>query len=97
MARPQSRYVCQACGESFLRWEGQCRACEGWNTLVETVIHEPTTLRAGDRAGAATAPAPTGLAGIAEADLPRLGLGIAEFDRVLGGDAEKTMEANTEG
>ena len=26
-ARPQSRYVCQACAESFLRWEGQCRAC----------------------------------------------------------------------
>ena len=22
----QSRFVCQACGEAFLRWEGQCRA-----------------------------------------------------------------------
>jgi DNA repair protein RadA/Sms len=35
MARPQSRFVCQSCGESFLRWEGQCRACDGWNTLVD--------------------------------------------------------------
>ena len=42
MARPQSRFVCQSCGESFLRWEGQCRACDGWNTLVETVVREPS-------------------------------------------------------
>ena len=25
--RAQTRFVCQSCGESFLRWEGQCRAC----------------------------------------------------------------------
>ena len=42
MARPQSRFVCQSCGEAFLRWEGQCRNCGGWNTLVETVVREPT-------------------------------------------------------
>ena len=29
MARSRSRYVCQTCGEAFLRWEGQCRACGG--------------------------------------------------------------------
>ena len=40
MARPQSRYVCQACGEAFLRWEGQCRACGGWNSLVEQIVRE---------------------------------------------------------
>jgi DNA repair protein RadA/Sms len=85
VARPQSRFVCQACGESFLRWEGQCRACEGWNTLVETVVHERSRAERAITRGAATATTPTGLAGIAEADLPRLGLGIAEFDRVLGG------------
>jgi len=42
MARPQSRYICQRCAETFVRWEGQCRACGGWNTLVETVVREPT-------------------------------------------------------
>ncbi len=88
MARPQSRFVCQSCGEVFLRWEGQCRACEGWNTLVETVIREPAhserTIARGSPAGAG-AGAPEGLAGIADADLPRLSLGIAELDRVLGG------------
>ena len=51
MARTQSRYVCQACGETFLRWEGQCRSCGAWNTLVETLVHE----RAGGARAAAKA------------------------------------------
>jgi hypothetical protein len=28
----------QACGADFPRWEGQCRSCAAWNTLVETVV-----------------------------------------------------------
>ena len=86
MARPQSRFVCQSCGESFLRWEGQCRACAGWNTLVETVVREPgRAQRATSRASVTATTSPTGLAGIADADLPRLSLGMDELDRVLGG------------
>jgi DNA repair protein RadA/Sms len=85
MARPQSRFVCQQCGEAFLRWEGQCRACEGWNTLVETVIREPARSERAIARGPSAAAGSSALAGIADADLPRLGLGIAEFDRVLGG------------
>jgi DNA repair protein RadA/Sms len=85
MARPQSRFVCQACGESFVRWEGQCRACEGWNTLVETVVRAPTRSERAVARGPSAAASPSGLAGIADADLPRLSLGIGELDRVLGG------------
>ena len=44
MAKTQSRYVCQACGDAFLRWEGQCRTCGAWNTLVETVVREAAAL-----------------------------------------------------
>ena len=86
MARPTSRYVCQACGESFLRWEGQCRACGAWNTLVETLVREPTRARpaapgsAGDGASV-----PTPLSGLAEPPLVRRPTGIGELDRVLGG------------
>jgi DNA repair protein RadA/Sms len=85
MARPQSRFVCQQCGESFLRWEGQCRACDGWNTLVETVVREPSRSERAIARGSPSPATPSGLAGIADADLPRLSVGIAEFDRVLGG------------
>ena len=86
MARPQSRFICQSCGASFVRWEGQCRDCEGWNTLVETVVREPgRSGRMADRRPLAGEAVPIGLARIADVDLPRLSLGIAELDRVLGG------------
>ena len=85
MARPTSRFVCQSCGEAFLRWEGQCRACGEWNSLVETVVRAkpagPRALRAGVTEGSSPLP----LAAIGEADLPRLPTGIGELDRVLGG------------
>jgi DNA repair protein RadA/Sms len=84
MARPQSRYICQRCAETFVRWEGQCRACGEWNSLVETIVREPS--RAERHAGVANVLAePARLGHIAETDLPRLSLGIAELDRVLGG------------
>ncbi len=84
MARPQSRFICQRCAESFLRWEGQCRACGEWNSLVETIVREPSRTARGAQAPDGEAAA-VSLAQIAEADLPRIGLGIAELDRVLGG------------
>jgi DNA repair protein RadA/Sms len=82
-AKSQSRYVCQACGESFLRWEGQCRACSAWNSLVETVVREPRRATAGAAAsGGAQA---TALRAVVEPDVPRRAIGIRELDRVLGG------------
>jgi DNA repair protein RadA/Sms len=87
VARTQSRYVCQSCGDAFLRWEGQCRTCGTWNSLVETLVREPSrSTRAEARAAApGLGPAPAPLAGFAEPPLPRLSVGIGELDRVLGG------------
>ena len=84
MARAQTRFVCQACGADFLRWEGQCRSCAAWNTLVETVV----TARASARASAARsarAAQPVPLSAPAEKPTPRLSTGMRELDRVLGG------------
>ncbi len=83
MARLQSRYVCQACGEEFLRWEGQCRACEAWNTLVETLVREATPASRGRAVGPRAEPVP--LESLADEDIARLSTGLAELDRVLGG------------
>ncbi len=86
MARPHSLYVCQTCAESFPRWEGQCPSCGAWNTLVETVVRDQA--RRQRTAGRGPAPAgarAVGLAAIADADLPRLSVGMDELDRVLGG------------
>src|SRR5262245_30319636 len=89
MARPESRYVCGNCGDSFLRWEGQCRTCGTWNSLVETVVREPS--RAAKARARAVGPGARGpsvaqpLAAIGAEELPRLPIGIDELDRVLGG------------
>ncbi len=84
MARTQSRYVCQTCGASVLRWEGQCRTCGEWNTLVETVVRdEPRTRPTAVSAGSA-APVPLSHVGEADAEVRRP-VGIGEMDRVLGG------------
>ncbi|HVI04681.1 MAG TPA: hypothetical protein VM711_01125, partial [Sphingomicrobium sp.] len=35
MAKPKSRYVCQACGSVSSRWQGQCPDCSEWNTFAQ--------------------------------------------------------------
>src|SRR5689334_18356043 len=85
MARAQSRFVCQACGADYPRWEGQCRSCAAWNTLVETVVAaRPRGLRASTGAIAGV-PAPVALSAAADGPVDRLTTGFVELDRVLGG------------
>ena len=86
MARTQSRFVCQSCGAAVLRWEGQCRTCGEWNTLVETVVRDEPRPRASAAAlaGAGAPPVPLSAAGAGETTLRRP-VGIGELDRVLGG------------
>ena len=84
--RGQTRYVCQSCGEAFLRWEGQCRACSAWNSLVETVVRaEPKPPRLAVGPGVGGAVATSRLGDVGSEDGARLTIGIAELDRVLGG------------
>jgi DNA repair protein RadA/Sms len=82
MARPESRYVCGTCGTTSLRWEGQCRSCGGWNTLVETPVERA---RPKARRAPVAAPALTPLSSVAAHDTERLVIGLREVDRVLGG------------
>ena len=85
MARPKKRYVCQACGSISSRWQGQCAECGEWNSLVEDSagVVTPFSARHDLRSGGRRVE----LVGLeAESVLPeRVGTGIAEFDRALGG------------
>jgi DNA repair protein RadA/Sms len=84
VARAQSRYVCQSCGTAVLRWEGQCRTCGEWNTLVETVVRDEPRVRTAGAPGPGATPVPLSHAGEGEAEVRRP-VGIGELDRVLGG------------
>ncbi len=85
MAKPQKRYVCQACGSVASRWQGQCADCSEWNTLVEeagavvTPFAAKHSLQTGGRSIQLSALN-------ADVTLPaRMTTGIAEFDRAMGG------------
>jgi DNA repair protein RadA/Sms len=84
-AKASSRYICQACGASQLRWEGQCRACNAWNSLVETVVREEPRKRSATVAAVAGGAVPRSLRDLHEAEPVRVSTGIGELDRVLGG------------
>ena len=88
MARTQSRYVCQSCGAAVVRWEGQCRTCGDWNTLVETVVREssrPRALKGSTRGPGAATPVALSAAGAIEDDELRRPVGNGELVRVQGG------------
>jgi DNA repair protein RadA/Sms len=84
VSRTQSRYVCQSCGAAVLRWEGQCRTCGEWNTLVETVVRDQPRARPASAAASSAKPVPLSHAGEGDAEVRRP-IGIGELDRVLGG------------
>ncbi|MCC7008748.1 MAG: DNA repair protein RadA [Acidobacteria bacterium] len=83
MKPPKTLYACQSCGATSQKWLGRCPECGGWNTFVEELAAVEPASR-----GAAPALGGQGARLYAEVDAPvsvRLGTGISEFDRVLGG------------
>ena len=81
MAKTKTLYVCQACGGSSPKWQGQCPACDAWNTLEESLA-ETANHRFH---GLAKSIPRQRLVSIEAQDSPRLPTGIVELDRVLGG------------
>lgn len=73
-------YVCSACGEEYLRWQGKCDNCGNWNTLKEFQVSKSKYQP--DKAVAAI---PQELSKITIKNFKRSSTAISEFDRVLGG------------
>ena len=79
MAKVRTIYVCNQCGGTSPKWQGQCPDCGSWNALEEA-REEPAA-----RASTWTGEAPR-LVSEVEADVEaRWPTGIGELDRVLGG------------
>lgn len=79
MAKNSSKFVCYECGYETPKWMGKCPACNEWNTLVEEVEEKRLRSAPGKRLEAVP------LDSIGDQDVYRLGSGIGELDRVLGG------------
>ena len=73
-------YFCSQCGAEHPKWQGQCRDCGGWNSLIE----ERVSPKSKTRAAVAQIETAT-LAQITHERLQGYESGLAEFDRVLGG------------
>jgi DNA repair protein RadA/Sms len=83
VARAERRFACGTCGALSIRWEGQCRSCGEWNTLVEVPAGERSPRSRRD--APVDPPSGTLLAAVGGAPAKRLVSGIGELDRVLGG------------
>ncbi len=82
MSNPRTQFVCNACGGSAVKWQGQCPHCGAWNTLIETRSEGGAHRR---RASALAGASARTIGEVTVADPRRLLTGIEEFDRVLGG------------
>ncbi|HQR23680.1 MAG TPA: DNA repair protein RadA [Steroidobacteraceae bacterium] len=82
MARSRTSYVCGSCGAATPQWQGQCPACQAWNTLelAASSIASPAARR-----GTAAAATSLAVSEVGDDSELRAATGIGELDRVLGG------------
>jgi len=81
VAKTKTIYTCSECGGQSPKWQGQCPACNAWNTLVETIAES-----AKPRYQALAASSQVQMLGEVEgAEASRIPTTLGELDRVLGG------------
>ena len=85
-------YVCDYCGQESAKWVGKCPACNRWNTMKEMVLHVEKAQSTATKAALQAAGIDTGkrvrpirVHDIHAQDEPRMDMGDAELNRVLGG------------
>ncbi|MDX2271627.1 MAG: DNA repair protein RadA [Cyanobacteriota bacterium] len=90
MAKAKSEWVCNNCGEKFVRYLGRCSNCDSWGSLTEVALAVATkSTRPQVGSIAKLSPGSPQLAvplpEVRPDPQPRLTSGFGEFDRVLGG------------
>ncbi len=89
MAKTKTAYVCNDCGAEHTQWQGQCVACNAWNSLTRISLggaKAPSAPQQFKREGYAGALASVQTLGeINLEEQPRFSTTVGEFDRVLGG------------
>ncbi len=87
MAKAKQVFFCQECGYESSKWMGQCPGCKAWNTFVEEKVVTGARKTAGKAAVLNSAPA--SILEVTTGEETRIGTGMSEFDRVLGGGIVK--------
>lgn len=82
MAKAKAIFTCEACGAQQPKWQGQCPECGAWNTLVEARSQPADRARRVHYAGQVEL---SRLDRLEVGGVERLGSGLGELDRVLGG------------
>jgi DNA repair protein RadA/Sms len=84
MAKLKSVYFCTECGNETPRWQGQCPACNAWNSLAEEPKQATRREKRTTATAAMTAEA-VQLEDVTGAETLRWSTGLRELDFVLGG------------
>ncbi|MCF8223807.1 MAG: DNA repair protein RadA [Bacteroidales bacterium] len=82
MAKNKTVYVCNNCGAESSKWIGRCNSCGQWNTYVEQVISTGPVKQASYSGETVK---PRLLNDITASAGQRIGSGMKETDRILGG------------
>lgn len=80
MKAPKKVFVCRECGSESIKWLGKCPDCFGWNTFDEVEIKDSLSKASSGFKNHAEK--------FSELRMPeylRVGTGMQELDRVLGG------------
>lgn len=82
----KTQYQCTDCGITELKWVGQCNGCNAWNTLTKITIEKALKTQSLRTKDYTTSPVEACyLHEIDTKESLRLGTGMVEFDRVVGG------------
>ncbi|WP_166259024.1 DNA repair protein RadA [Marinobacter salicampi] len=91
MAKTRTAYVCTECGADYSKWQGQCTACQAWNTITEVRGVSGSSGGSGGSRGArfegfaGSLAAVQTLGSVSLSEQSRISSGMQELDRVLGG------------
>ncbi|AEB28221.1 DNA repair protein RadA [Francisella hispaniensis] len=89
MAKQKTVFICQECGATSPRWQGQCHSCNQWNTFIEELKSDSKTVPKSRAGFAGSISKATSLSAIKGKEHSRISTHIGEFDRVLGGGIVK--------
>ncbi len=85
MSKVKTKYVCQNCGYSTLRWSGKCPDCDTWSSLVEEIVSNDKKRSSGSGSLKVNEGSYKLISEISSVNESRTQTHISELDRVLGG------------